>query len=256
MTASVRSTDASVGSWIFTLKPLSSVRGMYSIPIQPSGTIAMKRKKAMATPPKSFFLCLKLHAMATPYASSILCSIFSTVRQSFVSGTCTPFLKNFDASIGVSVKEMKREKREAKTIVRPNCLKNCPVMLDMKAIGRKTTTSQSVIAMAAMPISIRPVTAASFASSPLARWRWIFSKTTIESSTRIPTQSVIPMSDIILKEKPAMYMTKNVEMSDVGIAMMTDAVERQPRRKKKSTSPVVMSPSMSVESVLWSAVRT
>ena len=58
------------------------------------------------------------------------------------------------------------------------------------------------------------------------------------------------MSDIILKENPAMYMTKN------GIAMMTDAVERQPRRKKKSTSPVVMSPSMSVESVLWSAVRT
>ena len=144
---------------------------MYSIPIQPSGTIAMKRKNAMATPPKSFFLCLKLQAMATPYASSILCSIFSTVRQSFVSGTCTPFLKNFDASIGVSVKEMNREKREAKTIVRPNCLKNCPVMLDMKAIGRKTTTSQSVIAMAAMPISIRPVTAASFASSPLARWR-------------------------------------------------------------------------------------
>ncbi len=93
------------------------------------------------------------------------------VRHSFVSGTWTPSLKSFDASIGVKVKEIKRENSDAKTIVRPNCLKNCPVILVMKAMGRNTTTSHSVIAMAAMPISIRPATAASFAASPRDRWR-------------------------------------------------------------------------------------
>ncbi len=72
----------------------------------------------------------------------------------------------------------------------------------------------------------------------------------------MPTHSVMPMSDIILNVKPAMYITKNVEIRDVGIATMTDAVDRQPRRKKKSTSPVVMSPSTRVPSVLCNAVRT
>ena len=60
----------------------------------------------------------------------------------------------------------------------------------------------------------------------------------------------------MLKVKPARYMTKNVAMSEVGIAIMTAAVERQPRRKKKSTRPVVMSPSMSVFIVLCSESRT
>ena len=180
----------------------------------------------------------------------------STVRQIFRSGTDSPFLKKREASIGVSVKEMKRENSDANTIVRPNCLKNWPVRLLMKAIGRNTTTSQSVIATAAIPISVRPSTAARAASSPRSKCLWIFSKTTMESSTKIPMHSVIPMSDIMLNVNPATYIAKNAAMREAGIAMMTDAVLRQPRRKKKSMSPVVTSPSASVPSVPESAVRT
>lgn len=84
----------------------------------------------------------------------------------------------------------------------------------------------------------------------------MFSSTTIESSTRMPTQSVMPIKDIMLNVKPARYMTKNVDMSDVGIAIMTAAVERQPRRNRKSTRPVVMRPSMSVFIVLCNEART
>lgn len=156
------------------------------------------------------------------------------VRHSFLSGIWSPPRKSFDASMGVRVKEMKREKSDAKTMVRPNCLKNCPVMLFMKAMGRKTTTSHSVMAMAAMPISMRPCMEADSASSPFDRWRWIFSSTTMESSTRMPIQSVMPMRDIMLKVKPEMYMAKKVEMSDVGMATMTAAVERQPLKRGKA----------------------
>ena len=66
----------------------------------------------------------------------------------------------------------------------------------------------------------------------------------------------MPMRDIMLKVKPAMYMAKNVEMRDVGMAIMTARVERQPRRKKNKTVPVVMSPSMRVCKVLCRELRT
>ena len=69
----------------------------------------------------------------------------------------------------------------------------------------------------------------------------------------MPTQRVMPISDIILKVKPKRYMTKKVAISEVGMAIMTAAVERQPRRKKNSTSPVVMRPSTSVPIVLCRA---
>ena len=164
--------------------------------------------------------------------------------------------KKREASIGVRVNETKSENRPAKTMVRPNWRKYCPVMPCMKAIGMKTAASQSVMAMAAMPISVRPFSAASSGASPICRWRTMFSSTTIESSTRMPTQSVMPIRDIMLKVKPARYMTKNVEISDVGIAIMTAAVERQPRRNRKSTRPVVMRPSISVFIVLCSEART
>ena len=68
-------------------------------------------------------------------------------------------------------------------------------------------------------------------------------------------QRVIPMRDIILKVKPAIYMAKNVEIRDVGMATITAREDRQPRRKKNRTRPVVQSPSMSVCNVLFRELR-
>lgn len=138
----------------------------------------------------------------------------------------------------------------------PNCLKNWPVALCIKAIGKNTTTSQSVIAIAAIPISLRPSSAATSALLPIARKRWIFSNTTMESSTRIPIHSAIPISDIILKVKPARYIRKKVAISEVGIAIITAIEDFQPRRNRYKTSPVVTSPSSSVFSVLLRESRT
>ena len=72
----------------------------------------------------------------------------------------------------------------------------------------------------------------------------------------MPTQRAMPMRDIMLKVKPAKYMAKKVEMRDVGMATMTAKVERQPRRKKKRTRPVVQRPSRRVWRVLCRELRT
>ena len=69
------------------------------------------------------------------------------------------------------MKETSREKRVAETTVKPNWRKNCPTCPDMRATGVKTTTSTRVMAMAARPISARPLIAARRGGSPLARWR-------------------------------------------------------------------------------------
>lgn len=78
----------------------------------------------------------------------------------------------------------------------------------------------------------------------------------MESSTRIPIHSAIPISDIILKVKPARYIRKKVAISEVGIAIITAIEDFQPRRKRYKTSPVVTRPSSSVFSVLLRESRT
>ena len=73
----------------------------------------------------------------------------------------------------------------------------------------------------------------------------------MESSTRIPIHKDMPIRDIMLKVKPAAYIKKNVAMREVGMAIMTAEEERQPRRKRYRTRPVVTRPSSKVRSVLF-----
>ena len=111
-------------------------------------------------------------------------------------------------------------------------------MPDMKAMGAKTTTSTRVMAMAAKPISLRPLTAASRGPSPFWRWRKMFSRTTIESSTRMPTVSVSPIRLIMFRLRPRKNMTPRVAIRLVGIASSTISVLRKVCRNSSSTMPV------------------
>ena len=90
-----------------------------------------------------------------------------------------PLLSQREASIGVSVNETNSESSVAEAITRPNWRKKPPTVPDMNATGVNTTTSTRVIAMAAIPISLRPLMAASCGSSPISRWRKMFSSTTM-----------------------------------------------------------------------------
>ena len=87
--------------------------------------------------------------------------------------------------------------------------------------GENTTTSTSVIARAVNPISFRPSKAAFFRSLPIWRCRYMFSKTTIESSTRIPITNDIAKSVIRFNVYPNKYMATNVEIRDAGIEINT-----------------------------------
>ena len=145
-----------------------------------------------------------------------------------------------DAIIGVTVKDTSRERSVAETTVIPNCRKNCPTISCRKAMGPKTTTSQSVMATAARPISIRPRTAAVRGSSPRWMWRSTFSRITMESSTRIPMHSPRPMSVTIFSVKWKAYIAKKVPTSEMGIAISTIREDLQRRRKRKRTREVVM----------------
>ena len=72
----------------------------------------------------------------------------------------------FPASPGVTVNEVRSEVNVATVTTNPNSLKNRPTVPGRNAIGRKTTTSTSVITIAATPISLRPRIAAVCGASP------------------------------------------------------------------------------------------
>ncbi len=142
--------------------------------------------------------------------------------------------------MGVTVNETSRERSVAHTTVRPNSRKNCPTISVMKAMGAKTTTSQRVIAIAARAISFRPFTAAARGSSPRAMWRSMFSRMTMESSTRMPMHSPSAMRETTFSVKCSAHIAKNVPTRDTGMATSTMSDERHRRRKRKSTRDVVM----------------
>ena len=150
---------------------------------------------------------------------------------------------HFAASSGVSVNDTSSENSVAHTITRPNSRMYSPMIPDMNAIGANTTTSTSVIATAAPPISARPAMAASSGGLPISRWRVMFSMTTIESSTRMPIVSDSPMSESTSIVKPSIHTTKNVASSDAGIAIRTTSALRHTCRNSSSTIAVSTIPS-------------
>ena len=72
------------------------------------------------------------------------------------------------ASAGVIVNEIASDVSVAVTTTSANSERNLPTIPGRNAIGRKTTTSTSVMTIAAGPICVRPLMAASFGASPLS----------------------------------------------------------------------------------------
>ena len=140
---------------------------------------------------------------------------------------------------GVNVNETTKLISVEKTTTSENSRKILPIKPPVKASGTNTTTSTNVMAKAVKPISLRPSRAAVRLSLPISRCRLMFSKTTIESSTRIPTTNESAMSVIILSEKPATYINKNVGMMDEGKATNTNNDERKLCRNRSITTETI-----------------
>ena len=76
--------------------------------------------------------------------------------------------RNREQSIGVSVNDTHSDTMIATAIVIPKLRMNRPAIPDMNATGRKMTTSENVVAITAMPISLVAPRAASQAGRPFS----------------------------------------------------------------------------------------
>ncbi len=94
-----------------------------------------------------------------------------------------------EASHGVRVKPTSKLVSVEVMTTMENCLSMSATKTCRNKIGRNTTTSTRVMDKAAKPISIRPSMAAARFSLPMSRWRWMFSSTTVASSTSTPMMS-------------------------------------------------------------------
>ena len=89
------------------------------------------------------------------------------------------------------VNETSSDTAMAKAEVKPKELMKRPTMPPMKPTGRKTASSERVVAMTARPISRVPSMAASTGLMPFSSMkRKMFSSTMMASSMTIPTMSV------------------------------------------------------------------
>ncbi len=105
----------------------------------------------------------------------------------------------------------------------------------MNTIGKNTAIDVSVEAVTAIATSLVPERAASKAPRPASRFFVMLSRITTDVSTRVPTESAIPPSDMMLSVTPERYMSMNVPITDTGITMPATYVARASRRKKYNT---------------------
>ncbi|MNZ80636.1 hypothetical protein D3C78_992780 [compost metagenome] len=116
----------------------------------------------------------------------------------------------------------------------------------MKATGRKTATIVAVVAMTASPISLVPSRAARRWDLPIWRWRVMFSRTTMASSTRMPMESVSASRLSVLSVKPRKSITASVPMMAIGNVSPVITVLRQELRNRKTMATASAAPSISV----------
>ena len=124
--------------------------------------------------------------------------------------------------------------------------KSCPATPSTKTMGRNTATVVRVEAITGPATSTVPATAASRASSPPWRRRWIASSTTMESSSSMPTPSASPPSDMMFRESPICCITKKVAITETGMAIATTAVARRSRRNSAITRMASRPPSQAL----------
>jgi hypothetical protein len=110
--------------------------------------------------------------------------------------------KNTEHIIGDSVSAITPDTITEPASVKANSRNSEPVRPPRKPIGAYTAASVIVMEMTGPTISRAPCSEACTGDLPSSRWRWMFSTTTIASSTTRPMASTIASSVSRLKLKP------------------------------------------------------
>src|ERR1035441_10322055 len=118
-----------------------------------SGTIeSMTTTQAATTAPR----CAMLQVSMRVYQASRCLKTKDSLEEWWPGAAGSGGLMKREQSIGVRVKETRRETAMAKAEVKPKELMKRPTMPPMKPTGRNTASRLKVVAMTARPISFVP----------------------------------------------------------------------------------------------------
>ena len=118
-------------------------------------------------------------------------------------------------------------------------------------IGANTHTVVSVEDVIAAPTSLAPATAAFFGGTPARRRRKIFSMTTIELSTSMPTATASPERDIMLIVIPEKYISTIANVILIGMLKSVMNVGLISRRKSSRMITANSAPYARLSRIEW-----
>ena len=139
-------------------------------------------------------------------------------------------------SIGASVSETSADTAIEAVTVRANSRNSRPMMPPISSSGMNTAISEKLIDRTVKPISREPLSAASNGVSPSSIWRWMFSTTTMASSTTKPTAMVSAISERLSRLKLSRYIEANEPSSARGTVTPGMNVAQKLRRNSNITS--------------------
>ena len=113
-----------------------------------------------------------------------------------------------------------------------------PVSPEMNAIGSRAAMTVRVATIVGPPTSSTAFGMSETSGAPgsSARWRWMFSTTTIASSTRMPIEKMSAKSDTRLSVNPHAHEAKSVAESVRITAAPTMTASRRPSATKTSAT--------------------
>src|ERR1017187_4262041 len=138
-------------------------------------------------------------------------------------------------SMGVRLIETMPEIRMAVQMVTANSRNKRPRIPAMNRMGINTAARERVIDTMVKPISLDPLSEATYGFSPFSIWRTMFSSITMASSTTNPMERIRAIMEILLMLKFSRYITENVPTMENGSAMAGIMVAEKLRRKRKIT---------------------
>ncbi len=148
-------------------------------------------------------------------------------------------------NIGMTETETRRLRDTAETTAMAMSLNSCPASSSRNTTGRNTAMVVNVEARTAPHTSLVPSKDASKADLPMPLWRSIFSITTMELSTSMPTAKAMPERLTTLRFRPRAFMKMKVPITLIGMAVATTTVERTLLRNISSIA-MAMKPPMAM----------
>ncbi len=106
----------------------------------------------------------------------------------------------------------------------------------MNSRGMNAATREKLMETTVKPISPAPLIAASRMPSPASRWRWMFSTTTMASSTTKPTATTMATRVRLFRLKPSTYIKAKLAVRDTPSTAETIRVADHWRRNSAITA--------------------